>query len=54
MRSIEEGWLKPQISQIFPLEDAIAAHQLLENRNNMGNGQNSTQDKRDRHKQFIN
>ncbi|MDJ0593227.1 MAG: zinc-binding dehydrogenase [Pleurocapsa sp. MO_226.B13] len=36
MRSIEEGWLKPQISRVFPLEDAIAAHQLLENRNNMG------------------
>jgi NADPH2:quinone reductase len=33
---IAAGWLKPQISQVFALEDAIAAHQLIEDRNNMG------------------
>ncbi|MEM9927724.1 MAG: zinc-binding dehydrogenase [Cyanobacteria bacterium P01_D01_bin.50] len=35
-QAIREGWLKPQISQIFSLEDAIAAHQLIEDCNNMG------------------
>jgi NADPH2:quinone reductase len=35
-QAIREEWLKPQISQIFSLEDAIAAHQLIEDRNNMG------------------
>jgi NADPH2:quinone reductase len=34
--AIAAGWLKPQISQVFALEEAIAAHQLIEDRNNMG------------------
>ncbi|NJO44104.1 MAG: quinone oxidoreductase [Cyanobacteria bacterium CRU_2_1] len=35
-QAISEGWLTPQISQVFALEDAIAAHHLIEDRNNMG------------------
>ena len=34
--AIAAGWLKPQISQVFALEDAIPAHRLIEDRNNMG------------------
>ncbi len=34
--AIAAGWLKPQISQVFALEDAISAHRLIEDRNNMG------------------
>jgi len=34
--AITAGWLKPQISQVFALEDAIAAHHFIEDRNNMG------------------
>lgn len=34
--AIAAGWLKPQISQVFALQDAISAHRLIEDRNNMG------------------
>ncbi len=34
--AIAAGWLQPQISQVFVLDDAIEAHQLIEDRNNMG------------------
>lgn len=34
--AIAAGWLQPQISQVFALEDAIEAHQLIEDRNNIG------------------
>ncbi|BAZ06181.1 quinone oxidoreductase family protein [Calothrix sp. NIES-3974] len=34
--AIAAGWLKPQISQVFALEETIAAHRLIEDRNNMG------------------
>ena len=33
---IREGWLKPSIGGIFPLEDAAKAHQLLETRRSQG------------------
>lgn len=35
-QAIAEGWLTPQISQVFALEDAIVAHHLMEDRSNMG------------------
>jgi NADPH2:quinone reductase len=34
--ALEAGWLKPQISKVFALEEAIDAHRLIEDRNNMG------------------
>ncbi len=34
--AIAGNWLKPQVSQVFMLEDANTAHRLIEDRNNMG------------------
>jgi NADPH2:quinone reductase len=33
---VHEGWLKPTISHVFPLEQAPEAHRLLENRQTVG------------------
>lgn len=33
---VREGWLKPKISRVFPLEQAPEAHRLLENRQTVG------------------
>jgi NADPH2:quinone reductase len=33
---VHEGWLKPKISRVFPLEQAPEAHRLLENRQTIG------------------
>lgn len=36
LRGVDEGWVRPHIDRTFPLEEASAAHEYLEQRRNIG------------------
>ncbi|MFQ6071031.1 MAG: medium chain dehydrogenase/reductase family protein [Candidatus Aminicenantales bacterium] len=36
MRGVEEGWVRPHVDRVFPLEKAGEAHRYLEERQNIG------------------
>jgi NADPH:quinone reductase-like Zn-dependent oxidoreductase len=36
MKGVEEGWLKPHVDRVFPLEKVAEAHSYIEARRNIG------------------
>ena len=36
LKGVEEGWIKPHVDKVFPLEEAAKAHQYLSDRKNIG------------------
>jgi NADPH:quinone reductase-like Zn-dependent oxidoreductase len=36
LAGVEEGWVRPHVDRVFPLDDAAAAHRWIEGRSNIG------------------
>lgn len=36
LQGVEDGWLRPHVDKVFSFEDVAAAHQYIEDRQNIG------------------